>query len=272
MSLKTAPTRATPRNRCIAESAVLGPGSYVAEGALIGEAVKVGPGAVVLSGGTEAIETTVICAGAEIGANATVLAGVKIGIRARVAPGAVVTRSVPPLAVVEGNPARITGYVETSQVDFPQSIAPGIPETSIRSSKVKGVTFHNLRMVYDLRGNLSAGEFEKDIPFKPLRYFLVFEVPTAESRGEHAHLKCEQFLVAVRGSINVIADDGQTREEFILNRPDTGLYLPPMVWGIQYHYSADAVLLVFASEYYDPADYVRDYSDFLKLVKTRPNN
>ncbi len=256
--------------RCIAESAVLMPGSYVADGALIGDGVTVGPGAVVLSEGREGGDGTVICAGAEIGANATVLSGVKIGIRARIAPGAVVTRSVPPLAIVEGNPARITGYVETSPVQFADSIRPGVPETATRSSKVKGVTFHNLRMVYDLRGNLSAGEFEKEIPFKPLRYFLVLEVPTAESRGEHAHLKCEQFLVAVRGSINVIADDGQTREEFILNRPDTGLYLPPMVWGIQYRYSADAVLLVFASEYYDPADYVRDYAEFLKLVKARP--
>nr|WP_253260944.1 WxcM-like domain-containing protein [Rhodanobacter glycinis] len=66
--------------------------------------------------------------------------------------------------------------------------------------------------------------------------------------------------------MSVIADDGFKREEFLLDRPDLGLYLPPLVWGIQYKYSPDAVLLVFASHYYDPADYVRDYDEFQALV------
>jgi UDP-2-acetamido-3-amino-2,3-dideoxy-glucuronate N-acetyltransferase len=64
----------------------------------------------------------------------------------------------------------------------------------------------------------------------------------------------------------VVADDGTNRQEFLLDQPDVGLHLSPMVWGIQYKYSADAVLLVFASHYYDGADYIRDYSEFRQLA------
>ena len=95
---------------------------------------------------------------------------------------------------------------------------------------------------------------------------MVFDVPSVETRGEHAHHECHQFLVCVRGSVAVVADDGKSREEFVLDRPDLGLHLPPRVWGIQYKYSADAVLLVFASHYYDAADYIRDYEQFLDVV------
>lgn len=118
----------------------------------------------------------------------------------------------------------------------------------------------------DQRGNLTAGEFGRLIPFEVKRFFMVYQVPLVEVRGEHAHRECHQFLVCVRGRISVIADDGRTKDEFVLDRPDTGLYLPPMTWGIQYKYSPDAVLLVFASHYYDADDYIRDYDEFVALA------
>jgi len=251
----------------IAASARLMPGVYVAPGVIIEENVCIGPNAVVLACKENNGQGTTVRTGAEIGANATVLAGVTVGVRARVSPGAVVTKTVPPLAIVEGNPARITGYVETQGYKGNEQLRTKSVEIAIQPSRVRGVTLHTLRLVPDLRGNLSAGEFNKDIPFSPNRYFLVFDVPTAETRGEHSHLRCKQFLVAVKGSVSVVADDGQSREEFVLDSPHLGLYLPPMTWGIQYRYSADAVLLVFASDYYDPDDYVRDYADFLRLVE-----
>ena len=65
-------------------------------------------------------------------------------------------------------------------------------------------------------------------------------------------------------AVHVVADDGQTREEFVLDSPTAGVLLPPMVWGVQYKFSADAALLVLASDYYDPADYIRDYHEFLE--------
>ena len=123
-----------------------------------------------------------------------------------------------------------------------------------------------LPKVIDTRGNLTAGEFGRSIPFEVKRYFMVYQVPLVEVRGEHAHRQCHQFLICVRGKISVIADDGIHRDEFVLDRPDVGVHLPPMVWGIQYKYSPDAVLLVFASEYYDAEDYIRDYDEFVALA------
>ena len=130
---------------------------------------------------------------------------------------------------------------------------------------VGGCSLHQLRLVDDIRGNLSVGEFERDIPFPPKRYFLIFDVPTREVRGEHAHKLCHQFLICVRGSCRVLLDDGTHRREITLERPDLGVYLPPMIWGSQHSYSPDAMLLVFASEHYDPDEYIRNYEEFCAL-------
>jgi len=94
----------------------------------------------------------------------------------------------------------------------------------------------------------------------------VFDVPGKDVRGEHAHRRCHQFLVCLRGSLSVVVDDGQASEEIALDRPSIGLYLPPMVWAVQYRYSADALLLVFASDPYDASDYIRDYDEFLSAI------
>lgn len=215
------------------------------------------------------LETT-IENGASIGAGAVILPGLIVGQGALVGAGATVTRSVPPRAVVVGNPARIIGYTETEKQDastLAHTIQFDQPASSgVLQSIVIGVTLHKLPFILDMRGNLSVGEFEKTVPFVPKRYFLTFEVPSEKTRGEHAHLRCKQFLICVKGRCSVVVDDGRNRQEFLLDRPDLGLYLPPMTWGIQYRYSADATLLVFASEYYDNSDYIRDYAEFLRLA------
>jgi UDP-2-acetamido-3-amino-2,3-dideoxy-glucuronate N-acetyltransferase len=144
----------------------------------------------------------------------------------------------------------------------PQSLA-GV---GFETTKVKGVRLHHMLKVVDPRGNLTVGEFCRTVPFAAKRYFIVFDVPSLETRGEHAHRECHQFLICVRGSCAVIADDGVHRDEFVLDSPERGLHLSPMVWGVQYKYSQDAVLLVFASHYYDNNDYIRDYPDFRNQV------
>lgn len=209
---------------------------------------------------------TTVRKGASIGANATLLPGITIGARAMVGAGAVVTRSVPPNAVVVGNPAKIVGYVDTPDHEHAAAAAPA-PTEPVSETSVRGVTLHRLKNVADMRGSLSVGEFGRDIPFEVKRYFLVYDVPSVEIRGEHAHRSCKQFLIAVKGSVHVVADDGSNREQFVLDRPGLGLYLPPMTWGIQYRYSPDAVLLVLASQHYDSADYVRDYDGFLEMTR-----
>ena len=72
--------------------------------------------------------------------------------------------------------------------------------------------------------------------------------------------------MAARGSVSLVVDDGTTAEEMLLDEPNVGVYIPPMVWAIQYRYSPDALLLVLASDPYDSADYIRDYDQFLKIA------
>lgn len=201
--------------------------------------------------------------GASIGGGATILPGLKIGRNAMVGSGAVVTRSVPPNAIVIGNPARIVGYVDASPNTHAQADKTAGQSASLAQDDPR---LKHLPRVSDIRGSLTVGEFERSVPFAVKRYFMVFDVPSMETRGEHAHHNCHQFLICVRGSVAVVADDGSSRREFTLDSPDRGLHLPPMTWGIQYKYSPDAVLLVFASHYYDPDDYIRDYDDFLALA------
>lgn len=202
---------------------------------------------------------------ASIGANATILPGIVIGRNAMVGAGAVVLRNVPNHAIVAGNPARIVGYVDARETASMPAAVPGTVD-AMRPSKVKGVAFQRLPQYEDMRGMLSAGEFGRDLPFIPKRYFVVFDVPSAEVRGEHAHRQCHQFLVCVSGSMSVVVDDGSHREEYNLDRPDAGLLVPPLVWATQYRFSPDAVLLVFASENYEAADYIRDYDEFLRAI------
>ncbi len=216
----------------------------------------------------ESFARTIVRSGASLGANCTILPGITIGMNAMIGAGAVVTRSVPPNAIVVGNPAKIIGYIDAQATGI-EADREAKAGSRLVQTKVRNVTLHAMNRVSDIRGSLTAGEFGKDIPFTPLRYFLVYDVPTAETRGEHAHRECHQFLVAVKGQVHVVADDGENREEFVLDSPTKGVYLPPMTWGIQYKYSPDALLMVFASHHYDADDYVRDYDEFLAMVGAR---
>ena len=203
----------------------------------------------------ESFAITTVAEGASIGANATILPGLTIGRRSLVGAGAVVTNDVPPNAIVTGNPARITGYVDAAPV---APASPERPSDELAASRVARTGLVRLTRADDLRGSLVAADFEGGLPFVPRRFFTVFDVPSADVRGAHAHERCEQLLVCVRGSVRAVVDDGRARQEFLLDRPDVGLHIGPMVWGTQYHYSPDAVLLVLASDPYDPDDYIRD--------------
>jgi len=147
--------------------------------------------------------------------------------------------------------------VETALTPTPEGVPVGVGE----------VTYHRLPVIIDARGNLSVGEFERQIPFMPKRYFMVFDVPSLEIRGEHAHRECHQFLICVRGQCAVIVDDGDNRREVMLNHLSLGLHLPPTTWAVQHRYSSEAVLMVFASHHYDAADYIREYDAFVAFVR-----
>ena len=200
--------------------------------------------------------------GASIGANATILP-VEIGEHAMVGAGAVVTKNIPAYAIVVGNPARIVGYVGASNVETGPAGATAGPVRGATGASVLDVPHFG-----DVRGDLNVLEFGTFLPFPVRRMFYTYNVGSTDVRGEHAHKSCEQFLVAVRGALNVIVDDGERREEFVLDSPSRGLHLPAGRWGIQYKHSADCVLLVLASHAYDESDYIRDYGEFIKWKKS----
>jgi UDP-2-acetamido-3-amino-2,3-dideoxy-glucuronate N-acetyltransferase len=215
---------------------------------------------------------TIVRKGASIGANASILAGITIGKNAMVGAGSVVTRDVPPNAIVMGNPARIGGYADSlnlTKTKDGDAVAKTIRKKN--NTSVSGVVIYEMPLITDMRGSLTFAEIGDGLPFIPKRYFMVFDVPSKDVRGEHAHKKLHQFLICVRGSCSLVVDDGINREEILLNKPTIGIHLPPLVWGIQYKYTPDAMLLVLSSEVYDPEDYIRDYDVFVDLVKnSRP--
>lgn len=234
----------------------------------IGERCYIEPGvslSIVGKEGSEEKNVTRFEDEVRVGAGVVIFQGTSVGTGARIAPGTILSRNVPPRALVGGNPAAIKGYAYSSPAvrttEAQKSVLVESP--GVRECLVKGVSIHVFQRIEDMRGDLVVGEFLRNVPFQPKRYFLVLDVPSSETRGEHAHRSCWQFLICVKGSLAVVVDDGVHLEEITLDKANVGLCIPPGVWGIQYKQSADAVLLVFASDYYDPSDYIRSYAEFL---------
>ena len=120
----------------------------------------------------------------------------------------------------------------------------------------------------DERGHLVIIEGQKDTPFDIKRAFYIYGSDHDVVRGQHANRKTEFILINVAGTSKVKVKDGEGNEAiFCLNRPHTGIYLPTMVWKDMYDFSEDSVLLVLASEHYDPDEYIRDYDVFCEEIK-----
>ncbi len=134
---------------------------------------------------------------------------------------------------------------------------------------VGGVKLIELNEIVGDNGTVIVGEVPDSLPFTAQRIFTLHDVPATEARGIHAHRKCEQFLVCVRGSVTALVDDGSRQQEFVLDRPSIGLYMPALIWGTQHHYSSDALLVVLASDPYDADDYIHDYAEFRSLSVSR---
>ena len=117
----------------------------------------------------------------------------------------------------------------------------------------------------DARGNLSFAQNNTHIPFEIKRTYWLYDVPGGESRGGHAYRDTEEFVIALSGSFDVIVDDGKEKKIFHLNRSYYGLYIPKGMWREMDNFSTNSLALEFASTKYDPADYIRDYDEVLKL-------
>jgi UDP-2-acetamido-3-amino-2,3-dideoxy-glucuronate N-acetyltransferase len=245
----------------IDKSAIIGRGASISHGVTIAANTNIGD-RVIIGAGARIGAGCVVGNKVTIGANAVINDGINLQLGSYISANTNVFMPVPPYAIVEGPGASITGYVDADPGVLP--IITQAPVHNTQQSRVKGVRCYEIRHFPDLRGDLTVGEFTSDLPFSPKRYFLVYNVASEKIRGEHAHKKCHQFLICTHGRCSVIADDGSNRQEFLLDHPGIGVHIPPMIWGIQYKFTRDAVLLVFASETYDSDDYIRNYDAFLK--------
>ncbi|MEW6639747.1 MAG: FdtA/QdtA family cupin domain-containing protein [Pseudomonadota bacterium] len=127
-----------------------------------------------------------------------------------------------------------------------------------------------LPKIQDSRGNLSIVEAGRQIPFDIKRVYYLYDIPGGAARAGHAHRQLHQLMIAMSGAFDVTLDDGRERKKFHLNRSYVGLYIAPMTWRDLDNFSSGAVCMNIASEYYDEADYMRTYDEFLQEIeKTR---
>lgn len=127
----------------------------------------------------------------------------------------------------------------------------------------------DLPRIYAPRGNLTVVEQLKEVPFDIKRVYWTYDVPGGESRGGHAHKKCQSFIIAVSGSFTVRLDDGHKHETYHLNHPYQGLLINTGVWRTLEDFSSGAVCLALASELFDENDYIREYDDFIRYVEDK---
>lgn len=131
------------------------------------------------------------------------------------------------------------------------------------------VSILDLGSIGDERGLITICEGEKDIPFIPKRVFYIYKSSKDVIRGQHANRVTDFVLINVAGKSKVKIMDGRGNEMvYSLNRPNTGIYIPHMVWKEMYDFSEDSVLLCLASEHYDSNEYIRDYDVFLREIGT----
>lgn len=121
--------------------------------------------------------------------------------------------------------------------------------------------------IQDPRGQLTFIENLNHIPFKINRIFYLYDVPVNTHRGGHCHKIQQQVLIAIRGTLEIILQDGFTHKTYMLDKPHIGLYVPAMIWSDQINFTEGAMCLVLTSHLYDEADYIRDYGEYLRVVQ-----
>ena len=124
----------------------------------------------------------------------------------------------------------------------------------------------------DERGKLVVVEGGQTIPFDIKRVFYIYKSDATVIRGQHANRESEFVLINVAGKSKVWITDGEEEITVELNKPMTGVYIPKMIWKDMFDFSEDSVLLVFASTHYDSKEYIRNYDEYLEIMKKNEGN
>ncbi|TAL59631.1 MAG: WxcM-like domain-containing protein [Bacteroidetes bacterium] len=125
----------------------------------------------------------------------------------------------------------------------------------------------HLPKIVDYRGNLSFIEGQNHIPFEIRRVYWIYDVPGGEQRGGHAFKEQCEFIVAMSGSFDVVANNGLEKAVYQMNRSYYGLFIPNKIWRHMENFSTNSLALVIASTFFEPNDYLRDYSEFIKFLQ-----
>lgn len=133
------------------------------------------------------------------------------------------------------------------------------------NTTITDIKIINLPKIEDPRGNLTFIEEENHVPFKIERTYWIYDVPGGQIRGGHAFKKQQELIVALSGSFDVIVDDGTEKKTFSLNRSYYGLYIPNGIWRKMENFSTNSLAMVLSSTAFSEMDYIREYSDFLKI-------
>lgn len=134
-------------------------------------------------------------------------------------------------------------------------------------NSVYDCTILPLNKVHNRAGNITVIEGNNDIPFSIKRIYYLYDIPSGETRGGHAHKELFQLIVAASGSFDVLLDDGKNKKVVTLNRPDYALMVVPGIWRELLEFSSGAICMVLASQKYDENDYIREYIDYLDYLK-----
>jgi hypothetical protein len=137
----------------------------------------------------------------------------------------------------------------------------------LKDNSVYSCSVIDVSKIHNEAGNITVVENGENIPFDVKRIYYLYDVPSGESRGGHAHYELEQFIIAVSGSFDVIINDGKNKKRVTLNRPNLALHIVPGLWRELDNFSSGSICMVLASHPYDENDYIRDYKQFLACKK-----
>lgn len=116
-------------------------------------------------------------------------------------------------------------------------------------------------------GQLSFFETGGNIPFSIQRIYYTYNVPAGAKRGMHAHKTLQQAIWCPYGEIEIILDNGEEKESYLLDSPEKLLIVLKGYWREIIWKKDNSVLCVAASDYYDEDDYIRNYDEFLEYAK-----
>ncbi|MDE5842914.1 MAG: FdtA/QdtA family cupin domain-containing protein [Muribaculaceae bacterium] len=135
-------------------------------------------------------------------------------------------------------------------------------------STLENVKVFEFPKVSDPRGNLTFIEEAVNVPFEIKRVFYIYDIPGGVTRGGHGHKINKSVLVAITGSMDLHLSDGYKEIVITLNRANKGVLIPEGVWVSMQNFSSGTILLAMNSEYYDEEEYIRDFAEFKRFVKT----